>query len=144
MSAPGYQDADGRAGRRPRATIEVLLIARARFREQVEVTAEAAADEPAVLPVRPRQVMAVAGAVDNVFRVLQTLPGVAATEEFGSRLSVRGGGPDQNLTVMDGVEIHNPYRLFGLVSAFNPETVERFELTAGGFGARTATGCPRC
>ena len=32
---------------------------------------------------------------------------------------------------MDGVEIHNPYRLFGLTSAFNPETVERFELTAG-------------
>ena len=49
---------------------------------------------------------------------------------------MRGGGPDQNLTVMDGVEIHNPYRLFGLTSAFNPETVERFELTAGGFGAQ--------
>ena len=37
---------------------------------------------------------------------------------------------------MDGVEIHNPYRLYGLTSAFNPETVERFELTAGGFGAK--------
>ena len=100
------------------------------------MTAQPAADQPAVLPLRPRQVLTVAGAADNVFRVLQTLPGVAATEEFGSRLSVRGGGPDQNLTVMDGVEIHNPYRLFGLTSAFNPETVERFELTAGGFGAK--------
>ena len=100
------------------------------------MTAEPAADQPAVLPLRPRQVLTVAGAADNVFRVLQTLPGVAATEEFGSRLSVRGGTPDQNLTVMDGVEIHNPYRLFGLTSAFNPETVERFELTAGGFGAK--------
>jgi hypothetical protein len=37
---------------------------------------------------------------------------------------------------MDGVEVHNPYRLFGLTSAFNPETVGRFELLAGGFGAR--------
>jgi hypothetical protein len=37
---------------------------------------------------------------------------------------------------MDGVEIHNPYRLFGLTSAFNPETIDRFELTAGGFGAQ--------
>ena len=36
---------------------------------------------------------------------------------------------------MDGVEIHNPYRLFGLTSAFNPETIARFELLAGGFGA---------
>ena len=38
--------------------------------------------------------------------------------------------------MMDGVEIHNPYRLFGLTSAFNPETVARFELLAGGFGAK--------
>jgi hypothetical protein len=47
------------------------------------------------------------------------MPGVAATEEFGSR-PVRGGSPDQNLTVMDGVEIHDPYG-FGLTSAFNPK-----------------------
>jgi hypothetical protein len=134
VTAPGYDEAavavDAAA-----TDVDVLLTPRARFREQVDVTAEAAAEQPAVLPLRPRQVLTVAGAADNVFRVLQTLPGVAATEEFGSRLSVRGGTPDQNLTVMDGVEIHNPYRLFGLTSAFNPETVERFELTAGGFGA---------
>jgi hypothetical protein len=37
---------------------------------------------------------------------------------------------------MDRVEIHNPYRLCGLTSAFNPETVERFELTAEGFDAK--------
>ena len=135
VSAPGYQDATVELGEAT-TDVEILLIARARFREQLEVTAEDTPDQAAVLPVRPRQVLTVAGAMDNVFRVLQTLPGVAATEEFGSRLSVRGGTPDQNLTVMDGVEIHNPYRLFGLTSAFNPETVERFELTAGGFGAK--------
>jgi hypothetical protein len=135
VRAPGYDDAavlvDAGA-----STVDVALVPRTRFREQVDVTAEPTAEQPAVLPLRPRQVMTVAGAADNVFRVLQTLPGVAATEEFGSRLSVRGGTPDQNLTVMDGVEIHNPYRLYGLTSAFNPETVERFELTAGGFGAK--------
>ena len=135
VSAPGYQDATVELAEAT-TDVEILLIARARFREQLDVTAEDTPDQAAVLPVRPRQVLTVAGAMDNVFRVLQTLPGVAATEEFGSRLSVRGGTPDQNLTVMDGVEIHNPYRLFGLTSAFNPETVERFELTAGGFGAK--------
>ena len=40
------------------------------------------------------------------------------------------------MTVMDGVEIHNPYRLFGLTSAFNPETVADFELSTGGFGVK--------
>ena len=93
-----------------------------RFEEKVDVVAESptAADAPAEIPVRPADVMAVAGAADNVFRTLQTLPGVVATTEFDSRLSVRGGSPDENLTVMDGVEIHNPYRLFGLDERLQP------------------------
>lgn len=109
-----------------------------RVTEKVEVTARATTgtDEPAAIAVRPSEVLAVAGSADNIFRTLHTLPGVSPTDEFGSRLSVRGGTPDQNLTVMDGVEIHNPYRIFGLVSAFNPETVQSFELTAGAFSAK--------
>ncbi len=109
-----------------------------RFEETVEVVApgSVAASAPAELAVRPMAVMAVAGSADNVFRTLQTLPGIAATAEFDSRLSVRGGSPDENLTIMDGVEIHNPYRLFGLTSAFNPETVKAFDLYAGAFSAK--------
>jgi hypothetical protein len=119
-------------------TIEVLLLPQAQFKEEVTVTGTPApiARAPATIEVSPLQVRSIAGAADNIFRVLQTLPGVNATADFDSRIAVRGGGPDQNLTVMDGVEIHNPYRLFGLTSAFNPETVENFELTAGGFSAR--------
>ena len=137
VSAPGFleQDADV-AVVSGRGAVEVLLRANTQYREDVTVsgTGGNAGAAPSALPLTPAEILGVAGAVDNVFRVLQTLPGVSATDEFGSRLTVRGGGPDQNLTVMDGVEIHNPYRLFGLTSAFNPETVERFELTAGGFG----------
>jgi hypothetical protein len=119
------------------APIEIQLIPKAGFQERLEVTAPAPPpDGPSAIPLRPRQVLSTAGSLDNPFRTLQTLPGVAGTDELGSKLSVRGGAPDQNLTVMDGVEIHNPYRLFGLTSAFNPETVGRFELLAGGFGAR--------
>jgi TonB dependent receptor/Carboxypeptidase regulatory-like domain/TonB-dependent Receptor Plug Domain len=110
-----------------------------RYNEQVSVQAPASRVEkaaPSTIDVSPTEVRSVAGAGENIYHVLQTLPGVAAVNDFDSRLSVRGGGPDQNLTMMDGVEIHNPYRLFGLTSAFNPETVERFELTAGGFSAK--------
>ena len=119
------------------APIEIELIPREGFQERLEVTAPAPQpDGPASIPLRPKQVLSTAGSLDNPFRTLQTLPGVAGTDEFGSKLSVRGGAPDQNLTMMDGVEIHNPYRLFGLTSAFNPETIGRFELLAGGFGAK--------
>lgn len=138
VTAPGYLDFEERLaiGGSEIRNFEILLVHSQTYEERVEVTAPRAVPErPATIPVETREVLAAAGTADNIFHVLQTLPGVAATEEFGSRLSVRGGSPDQNLTIMDGVEIHNPYRLFGLTSAFNPETVRRFELTAGGFGA---------
>ena len=139
ISAAGFLDQDVdvpiSAGR---GVVEILMRPNPQYREDVTVSGrrEEPVLAPPTLPLEAAEVLSVAGAGDNVFRVLQTLPGVAATDDFGSRLSVRGGGPDQNLTVMDGVEIHNPYRLFGLTSAFNPETVDRFELTAGGFAAK--------
>ena len=115
---------------------ELSLARDAGFATSVAVVASAPTAAPAAETVAPVQVLRTPGALDNVYRTLQTLPGVAATQEFSSRLSVRGGAPDQNLTMMDGVEVHDPYRLFGLTSAFNPETIQRFELATGGFSAK--------
>ena len=117
--------------------VELALAPSSSFTSSVDVVAASPpAAAPATIDVAPTQVLRTPGALDNVFRTLQTLPGVSATEEFGSRLAVRGGAPDQNLTMMDGVEIHDPFRLFGLTSAFNPETIARFELATGGFSAK--------
>ena len=115
---------------------ELSLARDAGFATSVAVAASAPTAAPAAQTVQPVQVLRTPGALDNIYRTLQTLPGVAATQEFSSRLSVRGGAPDQNLTMMDGVEVHDPYRLFGLTSAFNPETIQRFELATGGFSAK--------
>ena len=133
--ADGYFEATAVASDSGDTLIE--LLPRTFEEEAVEVTAEAPVlDRPAATRVAPEEVLETAGTVDNIFRALATLPGVTPTTDFGSFLSVRGGTPDQNLTLMDGVEIHNPYRLFGLVSAFNPETITDFSLAAGGFGAK--------
>ena len=148
--APGrYAVIAGRAGFVPAVTPDlvlgpgsaraiILVLRVAGITESVSVGAEQAPPQvaPSSIAIPPTAVQSVAGAGENIYRVLQTLPGVAALNDFDSRLAVRGGGPDQNLTMMDGVEIHNPYRLFGLTSAFNPETVERFELLTGGFSAK--------
>ncbi|MEQ1868514.1 MAG: TonB-dependent receptor [Vicinamibacterales bacterium] len=134
---PGYHDFTIDLTIRNDLSVSVTL-SRRTFEEEVVVSGRAAniATAAPAIELTPITVSRVAGAGDNVYRVLQTLPGVSAADDFGSRLAVRGGGPDQNLTMMDGVEIHNPYRLFGLTSAFNPDTIERFELTAGGFSAK--------
>jgi hypothetical protein len=93
-------------------------------------------DAPGTHRLGADDVMKTPGAIDNVFRALQVMPGITAAGFFGTRIAVRGGAPDQNLTVMDGVEIHNPFRLFGAVASFNPLTVSRFELLAGAFPAQ--------
>jgi len=135
-TADGYLSASRRVDG-PATNLVLYLLERNLFQEAVEVRSDAdPGAELEALPVKPREVQAVAGGAENVFRVAQLLPGVSGTDEFGSRLAVRGGTPDQNLTVMDGVEIHNPYRLFGLTSAFNPELVQDFELSPGAFEAR--------
>lgn len=139
IQAPGYldQSVSVTLGEGESKNLTISMSPRGVFEESIEVRDRVHPERRASdLPVSPNEVFEVAGAVDNVFRALGTFPGVAATDDFGSRLSVRGGSPDQNLTVLDGVEIHNPFRLFGFTSAFNPETIERFDLTAGGFGAK--------
>lgn len=89
-----------------------------------------------VVNITPQSVKMLPGAVEDVLRSLQSLPGVTSPNDFTSQLVIRGSGPDQNLIVMDDVEVFNPYRLYGLVSMFNPETLNDITLITGGFPAR--------
>lgn len=138
VSATGYHPASTSVDAEGRGTmhVEVALVADTGYAERLDIVAVAPTSSPTATAVRPVDVLRTPGALDNVFRTLQTLPGVVAADELGSRLAVRGGTPDQNLTMMDGVEVHDPFRLFGLASAFNPETIHRFELATGGFSVK--------
>ncbi len=86
-----------------------------------------------LIDVKPNSARILPGAITDVFRTLQAMPGVLAPNDFSSQLIVRGSGPDQNLIVMDDVEIFNPYRLYGVISMFNPEAVSSINLISGGF-----------
>ena len=72
----------------------------------------------------------------DVLRTVQLLPGVNARNDFSSGYNVRGGESDQNLILLDGYPIYNPFHLGGLFSTFLEETVGEIELLTGGFGAR--------
>ncbi len=75
----------------------------------------------------------------DVLRVVQLLPGVVATNDFNAGYNVRGGESDQNLVLLDGYPIYNPFHLAGLFGTFIDETVGEFELMPGGFPARYGT-----
>lgn len=72
----------------------------------------------------------------DVLKAIQLLPGVSSVGEGNSGLYVRGGGPDQNLILLDGVPVYNASHLFGFFSVFNPDALNSVELIKGGFPAR--------
>lgn len=72
----------------------------------------------------------------DVVRVVQLLPGVSARNDFNTGLNVRGGSADQNLVLLDGAPIYNPYHLGGVFSTFIDATVGGIELMTGAFPAR--------
>ncbi|MCE3294821.1 MAG: hypothetical protein K0R65_535 [Crocinitomicaceae bacterium] len=72
----------------------------------------------------------------DVMRVIQLLPGVKSGGEASSGIYVRGGGPDQNLILLDGVPIYNASHLFGFFSIFNSDALSNVTLIKGGFPAR--------
>jgi hypothetical protein len=72
----------------------------------------------------------------DVIRVTQLLPGVAARNDFNTGLNVRGGEADQNLILLDGHPVYNPFHLGGLFSTFMDATVGGIELMTAAFPAR--------
>ncbi|MCX6138058.1 MAG: TonB-dependent receptor [Ignavibacteriales bacterium] len=71
----------------------------------------------------------------DVFRALQTMPGVKAISDISSGLYVRGGSSDQNLILLDGTVVYNPSHLFGFFSTFNNDAIKDAELIKGGLPA---------
>ncbi|MEO9034900.1 MAG: carboxypeptidase regulatory-like domain-containing protein [Gemmatimonadaceae bacterium] len=72
----------------------------------------------------------------DVLRIVQLLPGVEARNDFSTGLNVRGGESDQNLILIDGYPIYNPFHVGGLFSTFIDPTVADVTLMTGGFPAR--------
>ena len=75
------------------------------------------------------------GEVD-IFRSLQLLPGVSATNENSSGLYVRGGQPQENLVLIDGIKVYNVDHFFGFFSAFNANAIKSVDLYKGAFPSK--------
>lgn len=72
----------------------------------------------------------------DVLKAIQLLPGIQAGTEGSNGIYVRGGGPDQNLILLDGVPVYNASHLFGFFSVFNADAVNSVDVIKGGFPAR--------
>lgn len=107
---------------------------------EVTVTADREEDKRQIsisrvnIPIEQLSQLRIGGEAD-VFRALQMLPGVLTSSQISSGLFIRGGSPDQNLVLLDGMTVYNPTHLFGFISAFNNDAIKDVDLIKGGFPA---------
>lgn len=90
-----------------------------------------------VISVTPKDMskMPAIGGQPDFAQYLQVLPGVISTGDQGGQLYVRGGTPVQNMLLLDGVLIYNPFHSIGIFSVFDMDIMSSADVYTGGFGA---------
>ncbi|MBR4505979.1 MAG: TonB-dependent receptor [Bacteroidales bacterium] len=109
--------------------------------EEVTITAERMSS-PKVsqmsaieVPVEQIKLVPVMFGEADVLKAIQLLPGVQSGTEGTSGIYVRGGGPDENLFLLDGIPLYNVNHLGGFFSAFNSDALKNVTLYKGSFPA---------
>lgn len=90
-----------------------------------------------VISVTPKDMskMPAIGGQPDFAQYLQVLPGIISTGDQGGQLYVRGGTPVQNMLLLDGVVIYNPFHSIGIFSVFDMDIMSSADVYTGGFGA---------
>ncbi len=81
-----------------------------------------------------RKLPVVLGEIDPL-KTLSLLPGIKNGGEASAGIYVRGGGPDQNLVLLDGIPVYNPNHLLGFFSIFNGEAIKQVDVIKGNMPA---------
>ena len=71
----------------------------------------------------------------DLFRSLQSLPGILTQNDFSTGLVIRGGNTDQNLILLDGITVYNPSHVGGVFSNFILDAIKEADLQKGGYNA---------
>jgi hypothetical protein len=102
--------------------------------EKQEKKTEVLISTTKVTPKQIKQIPSVGGEPD-LAQYLQVLPGVIFTGDQGGQLYIRGGSPIQNMILLDGMVIYNPFHSIGLFSVFETDIIRNVDVMTGGFNA---------
>lgn len=89
--------------------------------------------------IEKETIAAIPATLDDIYRVMQILPGVGFSDDYSAHFHVRGGKQSENLILLDGMEIYDPYHLKnigGAVGIMNMDVIENMSIMTGGFEAR--------
>lgn len=90
-----------------------------------------------VTSVTPKDIskMPSIGGQPDFAQYIQVVPGIVSTGDQGGQVYVRGGTPIQNMLLLDGMLVLNPFHSIGLFSVFDTEIIGSADIYTGGFGA---------
>jgi hypothetical protein len=118
-------------------TVELTVLPIEMGEIEVEARISDGLPQPSTVSLSTYQMVSVPSAIEaDLFRAVQSLPGVSSLSDFSSGLYVRGGSADQNLILLDDVDVYNPSHLFGFFSTFNVDAVKRVDLQKSAYPAR--------
>jgi hypothetical protein len=118
--------------------VEVSLVKSAVQVDSVVVYGERAkGTEISVEKLSVREIESVPHGVEaDVMRTIQLEPGVQSTGDVSARYYVRGGASNENLVLLNGAPIYDPFHALGILSAIDPDMINSIEFYKGGFGAK--------
>lgn len=122
-------------------TVQLFMESGAIQLKQVDVSGqrEQARTETQVskVTITPKQVksMPSIGGQADLAQYLPVLPGVIFSGDQGGQLYIRGGSPVQNMVLLDGMVVYNPFHSIGFYSVFETEAIRNVDVYTGGFGA---------
>ncbi|HXH18276.1 MAG TPA: TonB-dependent receptor [Chitinophagales bacterium] len=142
VSYIGYTSFDTVIALNSDVRLHVALRSEAKVTEEVVVTSErkdknvyTTQMSTVELPVEKIKSLPVLLGEVDILKTIQLLPGVQTSGEGNSSFYVRGGGPDQNLILLDEAVVYNPGHLFGFFSVFNSDALKNTTLIKGGIPA---------
>ncbi len=106
----------------------VVSAAREEMRTQIRISK---------IKVSPQQIQQLPsiGSEPDIAQYLQVLPGVTFTGDQGGQLYIRGGSSIQNLVLLDGMVVYNPFHSIGLFSVFDSDLIRNADIYTGGFNS---------
>ena len=128
----------------PLKKINVYLYPQDVYLQQVSVYASVKNKQDEIkvsaLSLQSDKIKKISTAMPDVLRALQFLPGIAANNEYSAEFNVRGGNKDENLVLVNGAEVYEPFHIKeasnASVGIFNVDLINNVDLITGGFSAR--------
>lgn len=128
----------------PKKSIMVYLFQKDMFLQEVSVYAGVKSKENEIevsaLSLQSDKIEKISSAMPDVLRALQFLPGISINNEFSAEFNVRGGNKDENLILVNGAEVYEPFHLKeasnASVGIFNVDLINNVDLITGGFSAK--------